>query len=89
VPIREEVAVEVKDKVLTLLEQYRDEADKDMKRWSAAYQRYVADLLFYEEHNFPVNMRTVSSRNLAKEEMAKARETKRLYTIAINAVRKA
>jgi hypothetical protein len=82
-------AVNAKEKVLLLLEHDRDDADKDLKRWSDAYQRYAADLLFSEEQGFPVNLRTVTSRNLAKEEMARARETKRLYTIAINAVRKA
>lgn len=72
-----------------LLEHDRDEAEKEQMRWSSAYQRYEADLLFNAENNLPVNLRTVSSRNLAKEEMAKARETKRLYGVAIDAVRKA
>jgi hypothetical protein len=72
-----------------LLEHDRDEADKDQKRWSSAYQRYAADLLFNEENDLPLNIRTVSSRNLARDEMAKARETKRLFDIAINAVRRA
>ncbi len=78
-----------KGKVLMLLEHDRDEADKNMKRWAASYQPYEADLLFNSENDLPLNLRTVSSRNIAKEEMAKARETKRLYGIAIDAVRKA
>jgi hypothetical protein len=79
----------VKQKVLMLLEHDRDEADKELKRWNDAVQRYDADLLFVAEQGFPTNVRTVSSRNLAKEEAARARETKRLYTIAINAVKRA
>ncbi len=81
--------MEPKEKVLMLLEHDKDEAEKEQKKWSTSYQRYVSDLLFAEEQGFPLNIRTVSSRNLAKEEMAKARETKRLYTVAINCVRKA
>jgi hypothetical protein len=82
-------AVKAKEKVLLLLEHDRDDADKTVKRWSDAVNRYDADLLFNQEKDLPVNMATVSSRNIAKEELANARETKRLYTIAINAVRKA
>lgn len=78
-----------KDKVLLLLEHDRTDAEKNMKRWADAVHRYDADLLFNEERALPTNIATVSSRNLAKEELAAARETKRLYTIAINAVRKA
>jgi uncharacterized Zn finger protein len=80
--------VDPKEKVLMLLEHDRDDAEAEYKRWSAAFQRYAADLLFNEENDLPVNMLTVSSRNLAKDEMAKAREIKRLYGIAIDAVRR-
>lgn len=78
-----------KQKIIMLLEQDRENAEKDMKRWSASYHTYDADILFAAENNYPVNLRAVSSRALAKEELAKARETKRLYTVAINAVRRA
>lgn len=81
--------MKAKEKVLLLLEHDRDDAEKTMKRWSDAVNRYDADLLFNQEKDLPVNMATVSSRNIAKEELANARETRRLYTIAINAVRKA
>lgn len=81
--------MEPKEKVLMLLEHDMDDAEKDYKRWSHSYQRYAADLLFNEENNLPLNLRSVASRNLAKDEMARARETKRLYGIAIDAVRRA
>jgi alpha-L-fucosidase len=79
----------VKQKVLIVLEHEQDNADKELKRWNDAVKRYDADLLFVAEQGFPTNVRTVSSRNLAKEEAGRARETKRLYTIAINAVKRA
>lgn len=81
--------MKAKEKVLLLLEHQRDDAATNMKRWADTVHRYDADLLFNQERDLPVNMATVSSRNIAKEELAAARETKRLYTIAINAVRKA
>lgn len=81
--------MKAKEKVLMLLTHDRDEADKEMKKWAAAYHRYDADIILNADANLPVNLRTVSSRNLAKEELEKARETKRLYAVAIAAVRKA
>jgi hypothetical protein len=86
----EGVAVKnAKQKVLMLLEHDRDEAEREQKKWAGAVQQYESDLLFAAEQGFPVNVRTVSSRNLAKEEAARARETKRLYMVAINAVKRA
>lgn len=78
-----------KEKVLLLLEHDRAEAEKDIKKWAAAVNQYDADIILNADADLPVNLRTISSRNLAKEELAKSRERKRLYTVAIAAVRKA
>lgn len=85
-----EIAVTTpKEKILLALETDRASAEKDMRRWSAAYRRYEADIILNADADLPVNLRTVSSRNLAKDELDNAREAKRLYGIAIAAVRKA
>lgn len=82
-------AVNTKQKVLMLLEHDRDSADADIKKWAATVNQYDADIILNADADLPVNLRTISSRNLAKEELAKARELKRLYTVALAAVRKA
>lgn len=79
----------VKEKVLLLLEHDRDEAEREVMRWADAVHRYDADLLFNEEQGFAANPRTLESRAAAKSAQDKARETKRLYNVAINAVRRA
>lgn len=78
-----------KEKVLLLLDHDRAEAEADIKKWATAVNRYDADIILNADADLPVNIRTISSRNLAKEELAKARERKRLYSVAIAAVRKA
>lgn len=78
-----------KEKVLLLLEHNRSEAEADIKKWAAAVNRYDADIILNADADLPVNIRTISSRNLAKEELSKARERKRLYSVAIAAVKKA
>jgi len=78
-----------KEKILLALEQDVVNAEMDMARWQDAVKRYNADLLFQEEQGFTPNALTIESRAAAKEALDRAKETRRLYTVAVDAVRKA
>lgn len=82
------VAVNAKDKILRALQTDLDNAEREIKRWGRVHSRYVADMILDSDAGRPVNLRTASSRSLAKEELDAARESRRLYRLAIAAVRK-
>lgn len=78
-----------KEKILLALEQDIKNAELDMRRWSDAVKQYNADLLYQEEQGFEPNQLTIQSRAAAKTALDRARETRRLYRVAVEAVRKA
>lgn len=78
-----------KEKLLIALEADEKQANVEVKRWDATVNRYDADMIFNQEHNLPSLSTIEASRDLAKQEAADAREMRRLYGVAIDAVRDA
>ena len=78
-----------KEKLLIALEADEKQANFEVKRWDAAVNRYDADLIFNQDNNLPSLPTIERSRDLAKQEAANARETRRLFGVAIDAVRNA
>lgn len=75
-----------KERVLATLEADEKKANIEVKRWDATVNQYDADMIFNEENNLPSLPTIKKSRDLAKEEAAAAREVRRLYGLAIDAV---
>jgi len=78
-----------KEKVLIALEANEKQANAEVKRWDTTVNQYDADMIFNQENNLPSLDSIVRSRDIAKQEAAEAREVRRLYSMAIEAVEKA
>lgn len=78
-----------KEKLLFALEADEKEANDEVKRWDTAVNQYDADMIFNQEHDLPSLPTIKRSRDLAKQEALYAREVRRLYGVAIDAVRDA
>lgn len=78
-----------KEKVLAILEAEEKKANAEVKRWDTTVNQYDADMIFNEENNLPSLPTIKRSRDLAKEEALAARDVRRLYGVAIDAVRSA
>jgi hypothetical protein len=76
-----------KEKLLIALEADEKQANAEVKRWDTTVNRYDADMIFNQEHDLPSLPTIKASRDLAKQEAAEARELRRLYGVAIDAVR--
>jgi hypothetical protein len=78
-----------KEKILIALEADEKKANAEVKRWDTTVNQYDADMIFNEENNLPSLPAIKKSRDLAKQEALAARELRRLYGVAIDAVRDA
>lgn len=78
-----------KEKLLAVLEADEKKANAEVKRWDATVHQYDADMIYNQEHGLPSLSTIESSRDLAKQEALDARELRRLYGVAIDAVRNA
>lgn len=75
-----------KEKVLVALEAAEQKANAEVKRWDTSVNQYDADMIFNQENNLPSLPAIERSRDLAKQEALDAREVRRLYGVAIDAV---
>lgn len=75
-----------KEKVLAALESLEIQANTEVKRWDKSVNQYDADMIFNEENNLPSLPTIRKSRDIAKQEALEAREVRRLFGLAIDAV---
>lgn len=78
-----------KEKLLIVLEESEKKSNAEVKYWDTIVNQYDADMIFNQEHDLPSLPTITRSREIAKQESLDAREVRRLYGVAIAAVRNA